>query len=287
MAQQAAYDSHIVIADFVGSAENELTIKVGDAIIVLQSTPEGWSEGYTADGRQGWYPSAYAKYNPAGRDEVIEEIKERNDHEGEVHKAAGGGTGGLTSSTQNAAAAGRPRSTSGSNSSSSSGSLANAGKKIMVGGGSSKSTSTTQSPSVKTNVQPPAGPSPFPGIRLNEDSSGGAFPGIRLRPPPPVGEVASSAAAGGGAFPGIRLHSAVPVADKKEEKKKKAEEKKKEKERLKLEKKKEKELKKDLRMASSGLFGVPLKATIVQENHETQIPFIVRCCVAHILKGFY
>jgi hypothetical protein len=293
MAQQS-YDSYVVIADFIGTAENELTIKVGDALLVLQATPEGWSEGYTADGRQGWFPSAYAKYNPAGRDDVIEEIKERNE---ETHPHAtsasssskqqgsstsGGGSGVSAHTSQSTVASvappARPRSSSGSSSSSSS--VGNVAKKISVGGSSSKAAS-------KPKMEPTAGPTPFPGIRLhaNEDA-GGAFPGIRLRPPPPVGEVSVNSTSG--AFPGIRHHdsaASTPVLDKKEEKKKKAEEKKKEKERQKLEKKKEKELKKDLRMASSGLFGVPLKATIVQENHETQIPFIVRCCVGHILKG--
>ena len=117
---------------------------------------------------------------------------------------------------------------------------------------------------------------PFPGIRHHQTTNDSPFPGIRHHQNSAAAAPAPAAAA---PFPGIR-HHATPV-DEKAEKKKKAEEKKKAKE----QKKKEKELKKDLRMAASGLFGVPLKAAVAQEQHETSIPFIVRACVEHILKG--
>jgi hypothetical protein len=267
MADGVAFDAYIVIADFAGVAENELSIHIGDSLIVLQTTPEGWSEGYTADGRQGWFPTAYAKFNPAGRDEVIEEIKET--HQMSSLSVA------QSSSTQNLSAQASLPSTN-----------VNVRDVASVSKEKAKTKPQTNDPFPGIRLKSEEDKGAFPGVRLRavDESGGSAFPGIRLRTAPGMNEPTPGGGGGGGGgggqpFPGIRHHVAVP--DKNMEKKKKAEEKKKEKER----KKKEREMRKDLRIASEGMFGVPLKATIAQEGHESMVPFIVRCCVAHILKG--
>mmetsp|Transcript_11926 Transcript_11926/g.15849 ORF Transcript_11926/g.15849 Transcript_11926/m.15849 type:complete len:516 (-) Transcript_11926:458-2005(-) len=238
------YETYVVIADFNGTADNELSIKMGEELLVLQSTPEGWSEGYTQDGRQGWFPSAYARFDPVGRNDVMEQIKEAS----KISEASLTTQSSQPSiSVQSAAKTNQPR--------------------------------PPKPVKKKTKVKEAEAANPFPGIRRHVmDEPAGApgggsspFPGIRHHIPE-----------GHSPFPGIRHHD-TPSRDgsKKDDKKKKAEEKKKEKER----KKKERELKKDLLLASSGLFGVPLKASVAQEQPETKIPFIVRCCIAHILTG--
>uniref|UniRef100_A0A6U3BYV3 Rho-GAP domain-containing protein n=1 Tax=Paramoeba aestuarina TaxID=180227 RepID=A0A6U3BYV3_9EUKA len=257
MAEAPQYDTHVVIADFEGTAENELTIKVGEKLLVLQSTPEGWSEGYTTDQRQGWFPSAYAKLDPVGRGDVMEEIQAANKTQEE-------------SSSQQQSQQDSPGGTS---STSSSGSSGNSGMSMQAAVKKNKMSSSSGGgpslPGLKKKKKQEKADNPFPGIRRHDTTqNAGAFPGIRHHE-----EAAASP------FPGIR-HNTVEL-DEKEEKRKKAEEKKKAKE----EKKKEKERQKDLRMAASGLFGVPLKAAVVAEQHDTSIPFIVRACVEHILKG--
>ena len=235
------YDTYIVIADFEGAAENELSVKVGEKLLVLQSTAEGWSEGYTCGGRQGWFPSAYAKFDPTGKPSDV------------IGGAANKSMTGASSSNTTASSS---LSGSASASSATTSSTAGSSKPQM------KAKKKGEKKTAAAGAQPAA--SPFPGIRHH---------------------TAAAAAVQSSPFPGIRHHAeSLPAAsdkDKEKEKQKKAEEKKKEKER----KKKERELKKDLRMASSGLFGVPLKASVAQEQHVTNIPFIVRACVEHILKG--
>ena len=200
------FDNYIVIADFAASAENELDIKTGDEILVLQSTSEGWSEGYYPDGRQGWFPSAYAKLNPKGRDEVIDEMNEvgkeiqKNEKKQDSLQQSGGST-------------------------------------------------TKTKPSIKSILKKK------PGGKKKADK-GPAAPA---------------------AFPGIKMHSTAEkdrMALKQQEK-----------ERKKEEKAKEREMKKNLNLLSQGLFKAPISAVVAVENHETQIPFIVRCCVQHILTG--
>jgi hypothetical protein len=258
MAEDVAYDAYVVIADFAGVAENELSIRVGDSLIVLQTTPEGWSEGYTSDGRQGWFPTAYAKFNPAGRDEVIEEIKE-------AHQMS------FMSTTQ-------PNSTQSTWSQASLPSTnVNVRNVVSISKEKAKTKQQTKDPFPGIRLKSEEDQGAFPGVRLRavDESGGGAFPGIRLRTAPGMNAPTPGGGGGGGQpFPGIRHHVAAP--DKNLEKKKKAEEKKKEKER----RKKEREMRKDVRM-----FGAPLKATVSQEGHESMVPFIVRCCVAHLLKG--
>lgn len=233
------YDTFIVIADFEGAAENELSVKVGEKLLVLQSTQEGWSEGYTCSGRQGWFPSAYAKFDPTGKpSDVIGGASKSN--------TAGDGAG---SNTSDQAASDN------SSSISTSSSPRGVNKQIAV--------KKKKEEKKAVPATPPAA-SPFPGIRHH---------------------TSAAAAATSSPFPGIRHHSdafaTTAGGDKEKDKKKKAEDKKKEKER----RKKEKELKKDLRMASSGLFGVPMKASVAQEQHPSNIPFIVRACVEHIMRG--
>ena len=236
---EAQYDTHVVIADFDGTAENELTINVGEKLLVLQTTSAGWSEGYTSDQRQGWYPSAYAKLDVMGRSDVMAEIKEAN----RVSEESQNNPSSQDSSSNNQ----QPMS-------------------VQTAAKRNKALSKPDRSKKKKEEKPVD--NPFPGIRHHQTAAGGdsPFPGIRHHQNPAP-------------FPGIRHHT--PAVDEKTDKKKKAEEKKKAKE----QRKKDKELKKDLRMAATGLFGVPLKAAVAQEQHETSIPFIVRACVEHILKG--
>ena len=249
------YDTYIVIADFEGAAENELSVKVGEKLLVLQSTPEGWSEGYTCGGRQGWFPSAYAKFDPTGKpSDVIGGAAAKGGPGGGAQSTIGGDGSSNTSSSTPSSSSSSSASTTSASSSGSTASSASAASKLP--GGKKKSEK-------KAAGGAAVAASPFPGIRHH---------------------TSAAAAATSSPFPGIRHHADASVAssgDKEKDKKKKLEDKKKEKER----KKKERELKKDLRMASSGLFGVPLKASVAQEQHPTNIPFIVRACVEHILKG--
>lgn len=46
--------------DFVGEDEGELTISVGDEVLVRQVTSSGWSEGQ-CNGQSGWFPSTYVE----------------------------------------------------------------------------------------------------------------------------------------------------------------------------------------------------------------------------------
>ncbi|KAL5972557.1 hypothetical protein ACLOJK_039361 [Asimina triloba] len=45
---------------FDGASEKELSLAVGDYVVVRQSTPSGWSEG-ECSGRAGWFPSAFVE----------------------------------------------------------------------------------------------------------------------------------------------------------------------------------------------------------------------------------
>ena len=57
----------IVTHDFEGEDEGELTISVGDEVLVRQVTSAGWSEG-ACNGQSGWFPSTYVeKKQPTGR----------------------------------------------------------------------------------------------------------------------------------------------------------------------------------------------------------------------------
>ena len=258
------YDTYIVIADFEGAAENELSVKVGEKLLVLQSTPEGWSEGYTCGGRQGWFPSAYAKFDPTGKPSDV--IGGAANKSGDGGAAGATNTSSNTTSTSSGGATGAATTTSTTTSSTSS------------AGGASSTSSSSKAPFPKKKSDKKGGA----GGAKGGEAASSPFPGIRHH-------TSAAAAAESSPFPGIRHHAdgaagafgAPAGGDKEKDKKKKAEEKKKEKER----KKKERELKKDLRMASSGLFGVPLKASVAQEAHPTNIPFIVRACVEHIMKG--
>lgn len=46
--------------DFEGEDEGELTISVGDEVLVRQVTSSGWSEG-SCHGKSGWFPSTYVE----------------------------------------------------------------------------------------------------------------------------------------------------------------------------------------------------------------------------------
>ncbi|EMS46459.1 hypothetical protein CFC21_051732 [Triticum aestivum] len=49
-----------VIHPFDGQADGELSISVGDFVVVRQVSPNGWSEG-ECKGKAGWFPSAYVE----------------------------------------------------------------------------------------------------------------------------------------------------------------------------------------------------------------------------------
>lgn len=56
----------IATHDFEGEDEGELTISIGDEVLVRQVTSSGWSEG-ECNGQSGWFPSTYAKKEPVRR----------------------------------------------------------------------------------------------------------------------------------------------------------------------------------------------------------------------------
>lgn len=61
-----------VIHPFDGQADGELSISVGDFVVVRQVSPNGWSEG-ECKGKAGWFPSAYVEQrDKAPASKVIE-----------------------------------------------------------------------------------------------------------------------------------------------------------------------------------------------------------------------
>lgn len=52
--------------DFEGEDEGELTISIGDEVLVRQVTSSGWSEGQ-CNGQSGWFPSSYVEKKPPVR----------------------------------------------------------------------------------------------------------------------------------------------------------------------------------------------------------------------------
>jgi len=52
--------------DFEGEDEGELTISIGDEVLVRQVTSSGWSEGL-CNGQSGWFPSSYVEKKPPVR----------------------------------------------------------------------------------------------------------------------------------------------------------------------------------------------------------------------------
>eukprot|EP00252_Welwitschia_mirabilis_P026341 TRINITY_DN8629_c0_g1_i1.p1 TRINITY_DN8629_c0_g1~~TRINITY_DN8629_c0_g1_i1.p1 ORF type:complete len:373 (+),score=91.32 TRINITY_DN8629_c0_g1_i1:248-1366(+) len=58
--QRAMYFLAEVVFPFDAEAEGELSIAVGDYVVVRQVTPNGWSEG-ECNGKAGWFPSAYVE----------------------------------------------------------------------------------------------------------------------------------------------------------------------------------------------------------------------------------
>lgn len=48
-----------VMHSFDAQADGELSLEVGDYVVVRQVAPNGWSEG-ECNGTSGWFPSAYA-----------------------------------------------------------------------------------------------------------------------------------------------------------------------------------------------------------------------------------
>lgn len=57
----------IVTMDHDGVDEGELTISVGDEVLVRHEDPSGWSEG-VCNGNEGWFPSSYVeRRNPERR----------------------------------------------------------------------------------------------------------------------------------------------------------------------------------------------------------------------------
>lgn len=48
-----------VMHSFDAQADGELSLEVGDYVVVRQVAPNGWSEG-ECNGKSGWFPSAYA-----------------------------------------------------------------------------------------------------------------------------------------------------------------------------------------------------------------------------------
>ncbi|EEC74924.1 hypothetical protein OsI_10872 [Oryza sativa Indica Group] len=61
-----------VIHPFDAQADGELSISVGDYVVVRQVAPNGWSEG-ECKGKAGWFPSAYVEQrDKAPASKVIE-----------------------------------------------------------------------------------------------------------------------------------------------------------------------------------------------------------------------
>ncbi|ERN15704.1 SH3 domain-containing protein 1 [Amborella trichopoda] len=56
--QKAMYFLAEVLHPFDAQAEGELSLSVGDYVVVRQVSPAGWSEG-ECKGKAGWFPSAY------------------------------------------------------------------------------------------------------------------------------------------------------------------------------------------------------------------------------------
>jgi len=52
--------------NFEGQEYGELSISIGDEVLVHQTIPTGWSEG-TCNGQVGWFPSNYVKKKPLMR----------------------------------------------------------------------------------------------------------------------------------------------------------------------------------------------------------------------------
>ncbi|KAH6669337.1 P-loop containing nucleoside triphosphate hydrolase protein [Halenospora varia] len=50
-----------VLYDFAGQSANEITLKTGDLVTVVQKENNGWWLAKTTSGQQGWAPSAYLK----------------------------------------------------------------------------------------------------------------------------------------------------------------------------------------------------------------------------------
>ena len=56
----------IATHDFEGEDEGELTISIGDEVLVRQVTSSGWTEG-SCNGESGWFPSTYVEKKPPTR----------------------------------------------------------------------------------------------------------------------------------------------------------------------------------------------------------------------------
>lgn len=71
-AQNTMYFAAEVIHPFDAQADGELSLTVGDYVVVRQVSPHGWSEG-ECKGKAGWFPSAYIeRRDKAPASKVIE-----------------------------------------------------------------------------------------------------------------------------------------------------------------------------------------------------------------------
>ncbi|PKI44036.1 hypothetical protein CRG98_035566 [Punica granatum] len=68
-----------VIHPFDAQADGELSLSVGDYVIVCQVAPTGWSEG-ECNGKAGWFPSAYIERQQKAPASKVLENPSLSDH---------------------------------------------------------------------------------------------------------------------------------------------------------------------------------------------------------------